>query len=79
MVLNGAAVQRGQNGVTDPLIQEQTSECLMYSSDPKHATIKDTDEHSFNLTFKGWTKQPEPIKCTSFSSASKKHCPKVGI
>lgn len=39
-MLSGAAVQRGQNGVTDPLIQEQTSVCLMYSSDPKHATIR---------------------------------------
>jgi len=39
-VLNGAAVQRGQNGVKDPLIQEQTSEYLMYSSDPKHATVR---------------------------------------
>lgn len=40
MVLSGAAVQRGQNGVTDPLIQEQTSECLKYSCESKHATIR---------------------------------------
>lgn len=40
MVLSGAAVQRGQNGVKDPLIHEKTSECLMYSCDPKHATIR---------------------------------------
>jgi hypothetical protein len=36
MVLNGAAAQRGQNGVTDPLIQEQTSVYLFFIA-PTHA------------------------------------------
>jgi hypothetical protein len=52
MVLSGAAVKRRQNGVTDPLIQEKTGECLITVL-IQNTQLLDNDEHSFNLTFWG--------------------------
>jgi hypothetical protein len=53
MVLKGAAVQRGQNGVTEPLIQEKKPVNVLCTVLIQNMQLFDTDEHNFSLTFKG--------------------------